>query len=1193
MGQLPRAFLIVAILAAIPAATPDGVVCTEGGGYELCTPKEVVDAGGGGGGGGPDLSDEVQDLEDDVAALNFLTQDITAGTPPGAWGNASSAAVAGIALFTSFPSCAAARGATYAVSITSGVGGKYHAVRLPASTERGHVRIHITGADAAEVYNEVLSGHYLRCNSTDGKQAYYVEGEAGQGAFTSSVTGVAMQTNTGAHLGSSSYSGTPTKVQDWAIKGSSTAIPVRGVPDPTGHNPGDVLTLATPPNFDWAPPTGGGGGGGGGSGSGFELVATIASKTTADADADLKFTFTPGVQAGDAYAVTMEGIQGQTPIVSRVFTFPAAATGELSGTRQLTCEAGKVCPSVVTLRGTSQVGYMIGGTNGLTAIINSMSARAGGPVKLWRAGGGGGGGGHPFSSATPKVESGSGSPGASEDVSRGDHAHPVNPTVGTNTRAIASLANTVNRPMGVALANGQVNTLRNCTGSGSSRHCTTEWEAPAAFQYSITASDVAATSAPGTATAVSRGDHVHGRGGGGGGAALSDAVPKVDAGSGAAGSGTKASRDDHVHPASGGGADSIYLPIDVTVYPARVADGGPTYPEDNGPVNFARKTANCPDGLDSCLRVSVPAEGASATSASGVIVEIERNNIGRVPSEYLVRTRGAVVLYGFADAGIAGQALYWAPGDFRPSTGEPRDCGSNSRCYGFFTLDGDTTDAVEVGYLLRSDVLPTVQYAHRLAWVDFTPTRTQTLAAKTLPELIADFIAQSQSDLPAAALGATARPGTSQEGSRADHVHPLPAADQAALDELERLSKRTFDIAESVHTATWATNTDPADATVGNFSSSSGACRLGNSPITPPSIAWQTAMVGIHAIPQKISTGAALVRLRQDTAAADPTLWRIRLVLEGVTVGYEHLQDFDAMRRDATYDYYCIGLVNVGVNGVTSGVLIGGSVELQRLDISAGDPRGDSTFRGDPLIVQQWAKDTTTLIPQSKLPGSAAGAHPFETANPQAIGTAAPGTSLKVSRGDHVHPTTGVLTTARLPDASNDKPVALARDAAVGSSSKVALADHVHPLAGTDVVTWSQASVSTLTGGGASGGVECDGATNAPTAAACKAIRDNVIAGNYKFVGVRLARFDDNSEGEPIHVSGCTLFPGVPGSVLTGTVAWETACTANSGKNSANTFNQYDVFVKFGTTANYIQVRTPNYNSYGVNNVALTLIGVR
>ncbi|MYA40980.1 MAG: hypothetical protein F4Z31_04425 [Gemmatimonadetes bacterium] len=214
-------------------------------------------------------------------------------------------------------------------------------------------------------------------------------------------------------------------------------------------------------------------------------------------------------------------------------------------------------------------------------------------------------------------------------------------------------------------------------------------------------------------------------------------------------------------------------------------------------------------------------------------------------------------------------------------------------------------------------------------------------------------------------------------------------------------------------------------------------------------------------------------------------------------------------------------------------------------------------------------------------------ATPYSSAAPKPPGTAASGTAQTLARSDHVH----ALPT--IPQGSTDTPAADSANGSAGSSNKWSPSDHSHPITDHDSVTWTNAAVSTLTGGGASGGVECDGSVGGPTAQECKALTDAFRRGDYNFFIVRVARFDDNDDNEPLHVSGCSLFPGIPSAIFAGDVVAETACTANSGKNSANTFNQYDVFAKFGNTGNYIQVRLPNYNSYGVDRATVTLTGVR
>ena len=258
--------------------------------------------------------------------------------------------------------------------------------------------------------------------------------------------------------------------------------------------------------------------------------------------------------------------------------------------------------------------------------------------------------------------------------------------------------------------------------------------------------------------------------------------------------------------------------------------------------------------------------------------------------------------------------------------------------------------------------------------------------------------------------------------------------------------------------------------------------------------------------------------------------------------------------------------------------------KLQKLVSSGGGGGGGS----GPSI----PKPTTAGALQHLRVNAAGGAYelasPYSTSAPKPpAAAAATGTAQTLSRSDHVHKLPAI------PAGSTDLPEADSANGSAGSSNKWSPSDHSHPITDHDSVTWTNAQVTTLTGGGASGGVDCDGSASYPTAAECKALVDNFRAGNYNFFILRVARFDDNQNSEPLHVSGCSLFPGIPSAIFDGSVVAQAACTANSGKNSANTFHQYDVFVEFGNTGNYVQVRLPNYNSYGVDDVTVTLTGVR
>ena len=261
------------------------------------------------------------------------------------------------------------------------------------------------------------------------------------------------------------------------------------------------------------------------------------------------------------------------------------------------------------------------------------------------------------------------------------------------------------------------------------------------------------------------------------------------------------------------------------------------------------------------------------------------------------------------------------------------------------------------------------------------------------------------------------------------------------------------------------------------------------------------------------------------------------------------------------------------------------NIKFTLYSISAGASSGGSSGPSIPT--------PTTAGALQHLRVNAAGAayeltSPYSTAAPKPpASAAATGTAQTLARSDHVHQLPAI------PAGSTDLPEADSANGSAGSSNQWSPSDHSHPITDHDSVTWTNAQVTTLTGGGASGGVDCDGSASYPTAAECKSLVDNFRAGNYNFFILRVARFDDNDNNEPLHISGCSLFPGIPSAIFDGSVVAQASCTANSGKNSANTFHQYDVFVEFGNTGSYVQVRLPNYNSYGVDDVTVTLTGVR
>ena len=91
----------------------------------------------------------------------------------------------------------------------------------------------------------------------------------------------------------------------------------------------------------------------------------------------------------------------------------------------------------------------------------------------------------------------------------------------------------------------------------------------------------------------------------------------------------------------------------------------------------------------------------------------------------------------------------------------------------------------------------------------------------------------------------------------------------------------------------------------------------------------------------------------------------------------------------------------------------------------------------------------------------------LSSSSPAALGTAAAGSATAPARGDHVHPTTGVLLTSAL---SSSTPAATASTGAAGSSSNVSKADHVHPTGGTDWAAFTPSLGNVTVGNGTSAG---------------------------------------------------------------------------------------------------------------------------
>ena len=156
------------------------------------TKKYVDDAAGG---ADPSLTHRVDLLEG-------VTYDLHAGAVPTGWANASNDNQGGVAVRSTVYDLASARAATFARTLSSGTGGAYYVVRVPAAANPGQYRIRTTAGTGA--YNVGLQ--YLRALglSSDSAWRYY----ASTGPLGPNVSAAALQnTGSAAHLGTTRYTG--------------------------------------------------------------------------------------------------------------------------------------------------------------------------------------------------------------------------------------------------------------------------------------------------------------------------------------------------------------------------------------------------------------------------------------------------------------------------------------------------------------------------------------------------------------------------------------------------------------------------------------------------------------------------------------------------------------------------------------------------------------------------------------------------------------------------------------------------------------------------------------------------------------------------------------------------------------------------------------------------------------------------
>ena len=676
-------------------------------------------------------------------------------------------------------------------------------------------------------------------------------------------------------------------------------------------------------------------------------------------------------------------------------------------------------------------------------------------------------------------------PGTADALTRGDHVH-----AGATIAQVAALSNTVNRPSGAALQDGQVNTLDNCQGAGTSRHCTTEWRTPsgggsgglpafdgAGKHLATNADDNAAvwvTPPPDLTLAVSGNDDDI--------EALDFLTQDLVAGTPTTGWATVANVN-NVGIALFDGAPSCNAARGATYQPSFAAGIGGKSAAVRVKAGFA--TANA--------RVEVKGEGETYEDLISGWALLCTSSDGTF-AYYREFCAGAVCIFGTGVASLAMQTTGGAHIGTSKYLGDPTTVERWAIVGNSATVPiGKTLPALtgKGGNVLRANTGATD--------VEWDSAHDTVLAG--LPALTGHGGNCLRANSAATGLEFSACGGSSGGDGGISYT------------ELARVSFSTT--VQSI-TKTGMGNTCRNADFLAVYTDNN---RLMPVILPPVGINGSTAF-DFHMPADWTTLGPA------------PDTW-----LEGAIV--------------------CVADGNLVFSAQSEAANVATNVILAAVTSSGGGGGGGGG-------------DTNPTIPAP----TAAGA-------------------LKHLRVNAAGAAYELAALPAIPQGSSDTPKAASSGGNAGSSNRWSPSDHSHPLEANDTVVWGQVLVSTLTGGGASGGVDCDGAAAAPTAASCKAITDALRRGEYRFLFLRVIREDSDTDADPAHASGCALYPGVPGTILSDSVVYEAACTANSGKNSANTFNQYDVFVSFGNTGNYIQVRLPNYNSYGVSRVAVSLTGVR
>ncbi|MGQ7957692.1 hypothetical protein ACUTAF_08245 [Pseudomonas sp. SP16.1] len=314
-----------------------------------------------------------------------------------------------------------------------------------------------------------------------------------------------------------------------------------------------------------------------------------------------------------------------------------------------------------------------------------------------------------------------------------------------------------------------------------------------------------------------------------------------------------------------------------------------------------------------------------------------------------------------------------------------------------------TVTAQSAGVL---DVLRGQEGTSARLWAIGTPISVR-VTRGTLEQL-RDNAGAALSDAAPQALGAAA-PGTAEESSRADHVHPLPTP--AAIGAATAAQGATADSA-----------VQPGDlaavATSGNYSDLIGTPTIpalsDALPQAPGAAAAGTSPAAsradhVHPLPTPAAIGAATAAqgVTADSAVQPADLAAVATSgnysdLTGTPAAAVPLTEKGAANGVATLDANAkVPLAQLPASAITNTYVVASEAAMLALTAETGDVAIRTDISTSFILA---AEPASTLANWQEIlaPASGGGA-PVGSAVPQPLGTATPGVSTSASRQDHVH----------------------------------------------------------------------------------------------------------------------------------------------------------------------------------------------